>query len=157
MFLKYTGNQKRSSIRWKIYLLWIIVIVLSVIFTPSATIGLLFLTPVAFFQNMFFTWVSRSRQSGDPDYHRYAAWGSNGVWLLTQGFIAANVYTPISDMVKTGITADSIIKIVLTFIIYALATTEGSVTMMRINLGHYNLPGKLNFLIEKGKRQVGKR
>jgi len=43
---------------------------------------LLLLAAVSFVQNMAFTWSSRSRNSGDPSYHRYAAWGSNGVWFI---------------------------------------------------------------------------
>ncbi len=42
------------------------------------------LVVVSFIQNMAFTWTSRSRNSGDPAYHRFAAWSSNGVWFLAQ-------------------------------------------------------------------------
>lgn len=120
------------------------------------TLTLLLMVPIPFVQNMAFTWVSRSRQGGDPDYHRYAAWASNGVWLLTQTFIAANIYTPISVMVKEGIDGSSILKILFTFLIYALATTEGSVFMMKILLGR--VKGKIaQKLAESGKRQVGQR
>ena len=141
-----------------VYGVWGLV-VLAAIFLYGWVFGgvLVALTGVSFIQNLFFTWVSRSRQGGDAEYHRYAAWGSNGVWLLTQGFIAANVYTPITTMVKEGVDQDSIFKILLTFIIYALSTTEGSVTMMKMNLGKYKLPRFLKFLEETGKRQVGKR
>ena len=119
---------------------------------------LLALVPIPFIQNMAFTWVSRSRQGGDPDYHRYAAWASNGVWIIAQTFIAANVYTPISRMLDNGFDITQISKILLTFLIYAICTTEGSVFMMKINLGRIKkLPRFLSFLIEKGNRQVGKR
>jgi len=121
------------------------------------TLSLLLLIPIPFLQNMAFTWVSRSRQGGDPDYHRYAAWSSNFVWILTQSFIASNVYTPITHMMDSGINIQSIVKIILTFVVYAIATSEGSVMMMKINLGKVKVPTFLNFLIEKGKRQVGKR
>ena len=122
------------------------------------TASLLLLIPIPFIQNMAFTWVSRSRQGGDPEYHRYAAWSSNGIWIITQAFIAANVYTPISRMLESGIDFTQILKIFLTFIVYAICTTEGSVFMMKINLGRVkNLPKFLNFLVEKGKRQVGQR
>lgn len=144
--------------RYIVYLIWAIIVFTSVLFYGAGFAGvLLALTGVSFLQNMSFTWVSRSRQGGDPEYHRYAAWSSNGIWMLTQAFIAANVYTPISVMVKDGVDMNSIFKILLTFIIYALATTEGSVNMMKINLGHYNLPGFLKFLVESGKRKVGER
>jgi len=122
------------------------------------TSTLLALVPIPFIQNMAFTWVSRSRQGGDPDYHRYAGWSSNGVWLIAQGFIAANVYTPISRMLDSGFDINQISKIALTFLIYAICTTEGSVFMMKINLGKITkLPKFLHFLVEKGNRQVGKR
>jgi len=146
------------KVKHLVYGVWFIVVALGLILHgPVFATVLVALTGVSFIQNMFFTWVSRSRQGGDPEYHRYAAWGSNGVWLLTQGFIAANVYSPISDMVKKGVDTESVLKILLTFFIYALATTEGSVTMMKMNLGRYKLPGCLKFLQEKGKRQVGSR
>ena len=122
------------------------------------SITLLLLVPIPFIQNMAFTWVSRSRQGGDPDHHRKAAWASNGVWIITQSFIAANVYTPISKMVDTGLDAGEVSKILLTFVIYAICTAEGSVFMMKINLGRITkLPKAFSFLVEKGNRQVGKR
>lgn len=123
------------------------------------TATLLLLIPIPFIQNMAFTWVSRSRQGGDPDYHRKAAWASNGVWAIAQAFIAANIYTPITIMIQEKeLDATQIAKIVLTILIYAIATAEGSVFMMKINLGRIKrLPRIFSFLIETGKRQVGKR
>lgn len=123
------------------------------------TITLLFLVPIPFIQNMAFTWVSRSRQGGDPEHHRKAAWASNGIWAIAQAFVAANIYTPITTMIQDA-TLDStqIAKIVLTILIYAIATAEGSVFMMKINLGRIKkLPKLFSFLVEKGNRQVGKR
>lgn len=111
----------------------------------------------SFIQNMAFTWVSRSRNGGDTDYHRYASWASNGVWLLTQTFIAVNVYSPITDMVNNGVNIMSIIKIGLTFLVYSIATAEGSVLMMKINLGKVNIPKFLQFLVESGNKKVGSR
>jgi hypothetical protein len=123
------------------------------------TITLLFLIPIPFVQNMAFTWVSRSRQGGDPDHHRKAAWASNGVWAIAQAFVAANIYTPITTMIQaSSLDANQIAKIVLTILIYAIATAEGSVFMMKINLGRIKkLPRMFSFLVETGKRQVGKR
>ena len=122
------------------------------------TLTLLLLIPIPFLQNMAFTWVSRSRQSGDPDHHRKAAWASNGIWIITQTFIAANVYTPITMMVNEGLDGGQVLRIFLTFIIYAICTAEGSVFMMKINLGRITkLPKAFSFLVEKGKREVGKR
>jgi len=138
---------------------WAIVMLLSALIFKSAgfSITLLALSFVAFIQNMSFTWVSRSRQSGDADYHRYAAWCSNGIWLLTQAFIALNVYTPIAQMHNTGADITDIGKIIFTFLIYAMATTEGSVLMMKALLGKVKLPIIGKYLVEKGNRQVGKR
>lgn len=101
---------------------------------------LLALTAVSFIQNMSFTLVSRSRQSGDPERHRYAAWGSNFIWLATQAFIAANIYTPITNMTNAGQwSVNDMTYILLTFIVYGLSTAEGSVFMMRMNLGRVKL------------------
>ena len=121
------------------------------------TLTLLLLIPIPFLQNMAFTWVSRSRQSGAPDHHRKAAWASNGIWIITQTFIAANVYTPITQMVNEGLDGGQVLRIFLTFIIYAICTAEGSVFMMKINLGRINVPKAFSFLVEKGNREVGKR
>ena len=117
------------------------------------------LVVVLFIQNMAFTWTSRSRNSGDPSYHRFAAWASNGVWAIAQGFVAANIYTPITSMIQANtLDGSEIAKIVLTILVYSIATSEGSVFMMKINLGRITkLPKFLSFLVEKGNRQVGKR
>lgn len=96
------------------------------------------LAPVAFVQNMFFTLVSRSRNSADPNYHRYCAWGSNGVWFICQVLIVKNVWQAIHD--------GNWLYAALAGLVYALATTEGSVCMMKRLLK-----------TEKGKRRVGAR
>ena len=36
-----------------------------------------------YFQNMAFSWSSRSRNSGDPKWHRKAARFSNGIWFFS--------------------------------------------------------------------------
>lgn len=124
--------------------------------TFTTTLGILI--PIPFIQNMAFTWVSRSRQSGDPDNHRKAAWASNGVWAIAQAFIAANIYTPITSMIQDGMDGVQISKILLTVIVYSIATAEGSVFMMKINLGRVRkLPKMFSFLVEEGKRKVGER
>jgi hypothetical protein len=99
-------------------------------------LDLLILAIVAFAQNAAFTWVSRSRNSGDPGYHRYAALCSNGVWFVTNILITMKVW----DALKTG----SWWFVLATGIVYVIATTEGSVLMMRILLKK-----------ETGKRKVG--
>ena len=104
------------------------------------------LAAVSFVQNMAFTFTSRSRNSGDPSYHRYAAWGSNGIWLLNQIFLVKIVWEPVmkGDWLSVGIAS----------IIYIIVTTEGSVYMMKLMLGHIN--NKLGrFFREKGSRKVG--
>lgn len=104
---------------------------------------LILMSIVAFFQNMAFTAVSRSRNSGDPNYHRYCAWGSNGIWFACQMFI----WSQIMPILMTPITAWTFlgtVKLLITMVVYTLSTTEGSVYMMKILLKK-----------EKGKRQVG--
>jgi hypothetical protein len=97
---------------------------------------LLALAPVAFVQNMFFTLVSRSRNSNDPSYHRFCAWGSNGVWFICQVMIVKNIWTAIHN--------GDWLYAILAGIVYSLATTEGSVLMM-----------KRLIKSESGKRRVG--
>lgn len=99
-------------------------------------IWLLALAPVAFVQNMFFTLVSRSRNSQDPDYHRFCAWGSNGVWFVCQVMIVKNIWGAIH--------AGQWWYAIAAGVVYALATTEGSVLMMKRLIAS-----------EKGKRRVG--
>lgn len=99
---------------------------------------LLPLAVISFLQNMAFTWSSRSRNSGDPDYHRYAAWCSNGVWFVTTLLIWGQIW-------RTLTTGDWPL-IVATGVVYVFATTEGSVHMMKLLLRR-----------ESGKRAVGAR
>jgi len=119
--------------------------------------GLLGLGVLAFIQNMAFTWVSRSRNSGDPAYHRYAAWGSNGIWMLTQGLVATNLTLPILKMAESGVNSEDMIKILATLLVYSVVTAEGSVFMMKLLLGRIKVPKWMNWLVENGNRQVGAR
>jgi len=109
-------------------------VILSVSWTPA--LWLLALAPVAFIQNMFFTLVSRSRNSQDTDYHRFCAWGSNGVWFVCQVMIVKNIWGAIH--------AGQWWYAIAAGIVYSLATTEGSVLMMKKLIRD-----------EKGKRRVG--
>ena len=109
-------------------------VILATQWTPA--LWLLALAPVAFIQNMFFTLVSRSRNSQDTDYHRFCAWGSNGVWFVCQVMIVKNIWGAIH--------AGNWIYAILAGIVYSLATTEGSVLMMKKLIRD-----------EKGKRRVG--
>lgn len=104
--------------------------------TLAMAFSLMILAAVAFIQNAAFTWVSRSRNSGDPDYHRYAALCSNGIWFVTNILITLQVW----QAIKTG----SWWFVIACGAVYVIATTEGSVMAMR-------------FLLKKetGKRKVG--
>lgn len=111
-------------------------------------IKLFLLACVSFIQNMAFTWSSRSRNSGDPSYHRFAAWSSNGIWFICQLFVFKWLWQPLME--GDWVTA------VLGGAVYVAATTEGSVYMMKVLLG--KVKGRVaNFFVEKGKTQVGKR
>lgn len=96
------------------------------------------LAAVAFVQNMAFTAVSRSRNSGDVAYHRRCAYASNGIWFITQ--------VAIFGVLFQALTTGSFLKVGLVAVVYVLATTEGSCTMMRRMLK-----------TETGKRKVGAR
>jgi hypothetical protein len=99
---------------------------------------LILLAIVSFIQNMAFTLVSRSRNSGDPDYHRWCAYASNGIWFICQVLIVKTVWESINR-------GEWWFVIVAGFV-YCLCTAEGSVTMMKRLLK-----------TEKGKRRVGAR
>lgn len=105
----------------------------------------LFLFIITFIQNMFFTWVSRSRNSGNPLRHSIAAVFSNGVWFICNYFI---LFPEIMKAIETG---DFWGKMIM-LLIYVSGTTLGSVVMMKINLGHY---GHVPFLTETGNSKVG--
>ena len=75
---------------------------------------------VCFFQNAAFTWSSRSRNSGDPSYHRKASWASNGVYYITNALLTIYI-------VKTQVWW----MLALQGLIYTVMAAEGSVFMMR--------------------------
>ncbi|MCK4777759.1 MAG: hypothetical protein KAS39_05220 [Actinomycetia bacterium] len=99
-------------------------------------ITLILLAIVSFIQNMFFTLSARSRNSGDPGYHRFCAWGSNGVWFMCQVMIVKHVWAAIN--------AGNWGLVILAGLVYTIFTAEGSVLMMKKLLK-----------FEKGKRKVG--
>lgn len=109
--------------------------------------ALILLAVFGFIQNMAFTWTSRSRNSGDPTYHRYAAWCSNGIWLVTN----LTALSMLLDPIKNG---EWLVALPYG-IVYVLSTTEGSVFMMRILLGMTHVPILSKWLTEKGNRKVG--
>ncbi len=104
-------------------------------------LSLIVLAVAAYVQNMSFTAVSRSRNSGDPSYHRYCAWCSNGIWFVTHFMILRQVW----EVLEAGF-SETWWRLLIVVVVYTLATTEGSVRMMKILLKK-----------EKGKRQVGAR
>lgn len=89
-----------------------------------------------FLQNMAFTWTSRSRNSGDPNYHRYAAYCSNFVYWLCNLPMTIFIIQWQHKPLLLGVSC----------LVYTISTAEGSVLMMRILLKK-----------EKGKRVVGAR
>lgn len=105
-------------------------------------LSLLILSVVAFIQNMAFTAVSRSRNAGDPQYHRKCAWLSNGIWLTCYIFIFKNIWPILTE--DLTFTWDSLGKLVVLVFVYVGSTTEGSVFMMKRLLR-----------TEKGLRKVG--
>lgn len=88
---------------------------------------------LSFIQNMAFTASSRSRNSGDPSYHRWCAYMSNGVYYITNALLTVYI-------IKYG----ALWQLAVQGIAYTLATAEGSVLMMRKMLAK-----------ESGKRSVG--
>jgi hypothetical protein len=112
-------------------------------------VKLIVLAIVSFIQNMVFTAVSRSRNSGDPRRHFYFAIASNGIWFVTSWVILFPV------LFKTIMEEQWHMQLIV-MVIYVVSTSLGSVFMMKLNLGEYRISW-LNWLVEKGKGQVGKR
>lgn len=96
------------------------------------------LAVVSFIQNAAFTWVSRSRNSGDVKYHAWASVCSNGIWFATNFLIASQVFKAL----ETG----SFWFLAVAAAVYVITTTAGSCWMMARLLK-----------TETGKRQVGAR
>lgn len=122
----------------------------------STVTTLIMLFVVAFIQNMFFTFTSRSRNSGDPNKHFKAAIGSNGIWFVCNYFI---LFPEMFKIVEEG----QLLMKLTVLIIYVIATALGSVFMMKINLGHYSISKFFllkmlhNVFHERGKGKVGQR
>lgn len=91
-----------------------------------------------FFQNMSFTWTSRSRNSGNPSTHRKAALLSNGIWFASNVLFLKTLWPRIE--------AGEWYWVILAGLAYTISTTEGSVFMMKRLLKS-----------EKGKDRVGAR
>jgi len=112
-------------------------------------IKLIILAVVAFIQNMVFTAVSRSRNSGDPQRHFYFAIFSNGIWFITSWIL-------LFPMIFKAVMEGSWWEKFVVFTIYVAATSLGSVFMMKLNLGHIKVKW-LSWLVEKGKSRVGQK
>lgn len=80
-----------------------------------------------------FTWSSRSRNSGDPSYHRFAAWASNGIYFVTNALVTLYI-----------IKYSGVLALLVQGVLYTVAASEGSVYMMKKLIAN-----------EKGKRAVG--
>jgi hypothetical protein len=94
------------------------------------------LAGVAFVQNMAFTAVSRSRNSGDVLHHAKWSVASNGVWFVTQLFMWGTLWKAVET--------SNYWQILVAFVVYVGATTFGSCFMMQHMLK-----------TETGKRRVG--
>jgi hypothetical protein len=96
-------------------------------------LSLLGFAVVSYLQNMCYTWSSRSRNSGDPDYHRLAAWTSNGVYQLQRVVSVGVLFEPILAW-RSGVgdPVDMVIKVFIGITAYTLITTEGSVKGMKL-------------------------
>lgn len=101
--------------------------------TVPFLLGILFFTSCCLVQNAMFTWSSRSRNSGDWNYHRRAAWASNGIYFITNALVTLYI-----------VKYNNPLAMVLQGALYTIAASEGSVFMMR----------KL-IKAEAGKRKVG--
>ena len=94
------------------------------------------LASVSVVQNMAFTAVSRSRNSGDVWYHAKYSVASNGVWYVAQIFLWSTIW----KAVETG----AFWQVAVAGVVYVIFTTIGSCLMMAHMLR-----------TEKGKRKVG--
>jgi hypothetical protein len=99
---------------------------------PLLLSALLF-TTCCLVQNAMFTWSSRSRNSGDPSYHRFAAWASNGIYFVTNALVTLYI-----------IKYSGWLALLVQGTLYTIAASEGSVYMMKKLLKK-----------ESGKRVVG--
>jgi putative flippase GtrA len=94
------------------------------------------LVVISYIQNVAFTFASRSRNSGDPSYHRKCAYFSNGVWYVGQLLMTGQMFAAYRD-------GDFFLAAVIG-VLYTLATSEGSVRGMH-----------MAFKTESGAKKVG--
>lgn len=86
-------------------------------------LSLLLLAVLAALQNMAFTWSSRTRNQSDHRAHRVAAIFSNGIWFAVSVLIWSKLWS--------ALTTGEWWKVIVVGVVYVVATTEGSVWMMR--------------------------
>lgn len=86
-------------------------------------INLVILSVLSFVQNCTFTAASRSRNSGDWNYHMKIAFASNGVWFITHFFILKQVWEVLQN--------DDWTRLFLVGIVYVISTSLGSRFMMK--------------------------
>lgn len=122
------------------YFMIALLLVSIVLFAITGWWEMIALTIIAGIQNMVFTWVSRSRNSGDPYYHFPIAVLSNSIWAV------CNYVILFPKMLKVFAEGGDPMIAVITLSVYTLATAIGSTIMMQVLLK-----------TETGKRQVGAR
>jgi len=91
-----------------------------------------------YFQNMAFSWASRSRNSGDPKWHLKAARFSNGIWFFSQSLMFSQFLLAWQQ--------DAWYRLLVLWIVYTETTARGSVGGMIRLLKR-----------ESGKQRVGAR
>jgi hypothetical protein len=133
------SKDNNNSILWFIAAILTLTAVLAVVVdTGIAVWAALALIVGFFFQNMVFTMVSRSRNSGHVWFHFPIAILSNGIYfLLLYIFILPQLIAQINDGSTEGM--------LWLGVLYTLPTASGSTLMMWIAINK----------IEKGKKRVG--
>lgn len=86
-------------------------------------VQLIVIASLGYVQSMAFTAVSRSRNSGNPKYHRKCAYISNGIWFISNVFVLKGIWESLES--------NNIWNILLIGFVYTISTSEGSVAMMR--------------------------
>jgi len=88
------------------------------------TLYLVIFGPISYFQNVIFTVVSRSRNSGAPKLHLNVAYFSNGIWYINQFWMITMIWAAI----KNG----QPIFIFCAGCLYILSTAKGSAKSMEL-------------------------
>jgi len=99
---------------------------------------LILLSALAFIQNASFTWVGRSRASGNVLYHGIASVFSNSIWFA----MTITIWGQLFDALTTG----DMPQLIAAGIAYCIGTVAGSCSAMWVLLR-----------TEKGSHRVGAR